>query len=191
MKTSEFFNQFKGIETYDYRTAITEDIRDGINDFITCNLDKASAYQGHGQDFIRDMLMDSVTGNADGSYWINTWKAECALFGNRDLLEDFAAWEGMPGIMEDSPEVQDVKIRYFLFDECMESVFDELHNEAVQDLTDIELYLMIVIADEWNADYMAEAAKRVDMADAWKNADPDTDLDDVINDILEALREQA
>ena len=85
----------------------------------------------------------------------------------------------------------DAKIREKLFDGAAESVFCDLNNMPVYELTNQELYLLIVLSDLREAEQIAEAAKRVNMSEAWKNADPDTDLDDVINDIMEALREQA
>lgn len=186
-----FFNQFRNIQEYDYPEAVASDIRERINAMTSDDLDKAEQYDGNPVGFLSDMVRDYVTGKSDGSYWCNTWKAECCLFRNREFLEAYQEWEGLPGIMEDEPETQDVKIREYLFDGAAESVFDDLNNTPVYELTDKELYLLIVLSDVWENEHIAEAAKRVDMADAWKNADPDTDLDDVINDIMEALREQA
>lgn len=186
-----FFNQFQNIQEYDYPEAVASDIRERINDMTSDDLDKAEQYDGNPVGFLSDMVRDYVTGNSDGSYWCNTWKAECCLFRNREFLEAYQEWEGLPGIMEDEPETQDVKIREYLFDGAAESVFDDLNNTPVYELTDKELYLLIVLSDVWENEHIAEAAKRVDMADAWKNADPDTDLYDIAFDITEALRKQA
>lgn len=186
-----FFNQFQNIQVYDYPEAVASDIRERINDLTPDDLGKAEQYDGNPVGFLSDMVRDYVTGNSDGSYWCNAWKAECCLFRNRELLEDYQEWEGLPGIMEDDPETQDVKIREKLFDGAAESVFDDLNNTPVYELTNQELFLLIVLSDLREAEQIAEAAKRVSMSEAWKNADPDTDLDDVINDITEALREQA
>ena len=186
-----FFNQFQNIQEYDYPEAVANDIREQINDMTPDDLDKAEQYDGNPVGFLSDMVRDYVTGNSDGSYWCNAWKAECCLFRNRELLEAYQEWEGLPGIMEDEPETQDVKIREYLFDGAAASVFDDLNNAPVYELTDKELYLLIVLSDVWENEHVAEAAKRVDMADAWKNADPDTDLDDIAFDITEALRKQA
>lgn len=186
-----FFNQFQNIQKYDYQEAVASDIRERINDMTSDDLDKAEQYDGNPVGFLSDMVRDYVTGNSDGSYWCNTWKAECCLFRNRELLEDYQEWEGLPGIMEDAPETQDVKIREKLFDGAAESVFYDLNNMPVYELTNQELYLLIVLSDLREAEQIAEAAKRANMSEAWKNADPDTDLDDVINDILKALRESA
>lgn len=191
MNSTHFFNQFQNVQEYDYPEAVANDIREQINDMTSDDLDKAEQYDGNPVGFLSDMVRDYVTGNSDGSYWCNTWKAECCLFRNRELLEAYQEWEGLPGIMEDEPETQDVKIREYLFDGAAESVFDDLNNTPVYELTDKELYLLIVLSDVWENEHIAEAAKRVDMADAWKNADPDTDLYDIAFDITEALRKQA
>lgn len=188
MNDTYFFNQFHGIENYNYREAVTEAIRDELKD--PANLDNANQYCGNAYGFIDDNIRDAVTGNADGSYWCNAWTAECCLYGNRYLLEEYADWQGFNDIFMDDPEVQDVKVREYLFNGCMESAFDDLLNELASDLTDAELYLLIVLNSEWDDYYMAEAAKRVDMADAWKNADAE-DFEEVADEIISKLKEQA
>lgn len=191
MNSTYFFNQFKNIQGYNYPEAVANDIREQINDMTSYDLDKAAQYSGNPVGFLYDMVRDDVTGNSSGSYWCDAWKAECCLFGNRKLLEAYQDWEGLPGIVEDGPETQDVMIREYLFDGAAESVFDELNNTPFCELTDNELYLLIVLSDVLENEQISEAARRVDMADAWKNADPDTDLYDVASDITEALRKQA
>lgn len=191
MNSTYFFNQFKNVQVYNYPEAVASDIRDRINDMTSYDLDKVAQYGGNPVGFLADMVRDYVTGNSNGSYWCDACKAECCLYGNRELLEAYQDWEGLPGIMEDGPETQDVKIREYLFDGAAESVFDDLNNTPICELTDNELYLLIVLSDAWENERISEAARRVDMADAWKNADPDTDLYDVAFDITDALRKQA
>lgn len=191
MNSTYFFNQFKNVQVYNYPEAVASDIRDRINDMTSYDLDKVAQYGGNPVGFLADMVRDYVTGNSNGSYWCDACKAECCLYGNRELLEAYQDWEGLPGIMEDGPETQDVKIREYLFDGAAESVFDDLNNTPICELTDNELYLLIVLSDAWENERISEAARRVDMADAWKNADPDTDLYDVASDITDALRKQA
>ena len=79
-----FFNQFQNIQEYDYPEAVASDIRERINDMTSDDLDKAEQYDGNPVGFLSDMVRDYVTGNSDGSYWCNTWKAECCLFRNRE-----------------------------------------------------------------------------------------------------------
>lgn len=191
MNIAYFFDQFQNVQEYDYPEAVANDIREQINGMTSDDLDKAEQYAGNPVGFLSDMVRDYVTGKSDGSHWRDAWKAECCLFGNRELLKAYQDWEGLPGIMEDGPETQDVKIREYLFDGAAESVFYDLNSTSVYELTDKELYLLIALSDVWENERLAEAARRVDMADAWKNADPDTDLYGVAFDITEALRQQA
>lgn len=191
MNIAYFFNQFQNVQEYDYPEAVANDIREQINNMTSDDLDKAEQYAGNPVGFLSDMVRDYVTGKSDGSHWRDAWKAECCLFGNRGLLKAYQDWEGLPGIMEDGPETQDVKIREYLFDGAAESVFYDLNSTPIYELTDKELYLLIALSDVWENEQVAEAARRVDMADAWENADPDTDLYDVAFDITEALRQQA
>lgn len=191
MNIAYFFNQFQNVQEYDYPEAVANDIREQINNMTSDDLDKAEQYAGNPVGFLSDMVRDYVTGKSDGSHWRDAWKAECCLFGNRGLLKAYQDWEGLPGIMEDGPETQDVKIREYLFDGAAESVFYDLNSTPIYELTDKELYLLIALSDVWESEHLAEAARRVDMADAWENADPDTDLYDVAFDITEALRKQA
>lgn len=188
MNDKYFFNQFHGIETYDYRTAVTEDIREQLND--PANLYNADQYRGNADGFIENNIRSFVTGNDSGSYWMNTRKAECCLYGNRAMLQEYAEWEGFNDIFMDDPEVQDVKIREYVFNDCVKSAFDELNNTPISELTDSELYLLIVLNDEWDAEYMGEVARRVDMADEWKKADSE-DFEEVADEIIEKLKEQA
>lgn len=72
------------MERYDYRAALYEDIQEYIKENhidVTCE-DVA--------DTLHDDLWteDSVTGNASGSYFYNTWAAEEALCHNWDLIEE-------------------------------------------------------------------------------------------------------
>lgn len=188
MNDKYFFNQFHGIETYDYRTAVTEDIREQLND--PENLYNADQYRGNPDGFIENNIRNAVTGNDSGSYWCNTWKAECCLYGNRDMIQEYAEWEGFNDIFTDDPDTQDVKIRECVFNDCMKAAFDELNNTPISELTDSELYLLIVLNDEWDAEYMAEVARRVDMADEWKQADSE-DFEEAADEIIEKLKEQA
>lgn len=185
-----FFNQFSNIQEYDYHEAVASDIRERINDMTSDDLDEAGQYDGNPVGFLSDMVRDYVTGKSDGSYWCNTWKAECCLYGNRAMLQEYAEWEGFNDIFMDDPEVQDVKIREYVFNDCVKSAFDELNNTPISELTDSELYLLIVLNDEWDAEYMGEVARRVDMADEWKKADSE-DFEEVADEIIEKLKEQA
>lgn len=112
--------------TYNYRENICSDIREYINDEINLtdyeNRDTLEA-------FLNDELwiVDSVTGNASGSYTFNAWKAEENLCHNLDLLADaLREFGGDASIILESPESADVTIRCYLLAECIATVLDEM-----------------------------------------------------------------
>lgn len=78
-------------------------------------------------DFFCDKLwdMDSVTGNASGTYTFNSFDAESYLCHNFDLLDAAVNEIGMPKVGLD-PEVCDVTIRCFLLRMQLEKVIDDL-----------------------------------------------------------------
>lgn len=118
------------MERYNYRRAMKEDIYDYIREGIDlddwrgkrCELEKA----------LNDQLWitDSVTGNASGSYFFSTWKAEEATAHNWDLLEDaLHEFGGTENPIEMGAEWCDVTIRCYLLAECIANVLDDLADE--------------------------------------------------------------
>lgn len=188
MNDKNFFGQFANVKPYDYRRAVTYDIRNGINDI--CPNDISDSYQGDPVGFLSDTLRDGITGNSDGSYWCDRWKSECSLFGNRGMLKEYADWSGFNEIFTDEPEVQDVKIRECIFNGCAEQVIRQLRSEPVYALSDIEILFLIVTSDEWEPAYIVEAARRVDMSEEWKAADADK-AESVADEIIRKLKERA
>ena len=75
---------------YDYEEAV----RSGIKDYILENYDRNDLADFDDEDDFKDCLIDilvnedSITGNASGSYYCNSYKAQEALKGNVDLLRD-------------------------------------------------------------------------------------------------------
>ena len=75
---------------YDYEEAVRSDIRD----YILENYDRNDLADFDDEDDFKDCLIDilvdedGVTGNANGSYYCNSYKAQEALNGNMDLLRD-------------------------------------------------------------------------------------------------------
>ena len=69
--------------------------------------------------------MDSITGNASGSYTFSRWRAEENLCHNLDLLEDAQMFFDIrPGLSD--PESCDVTIRVYLLIDCLYEVLDEI-----------------------------------------------------------------
>ena len=75
---------------YDYEEAVRSDIKD----YILENYDRNDLADFDDEDDFKDCLIDilvnedSITGNASGSYYFNSYKAQEALNGNMDLLRD-------------------------------------------------------------------------------------------------------
>lgn len=74
--------------------------------------------------------VDSVTGNASGSYTFNAWKAKEYLCHNWDLLaEAIEEFGGNTDILRAGAESCDVTIRCYLLGQCIAAALDELENE--------------------------------------------------------------
>ena len=114
------------MEEYNYLEAVKEDVLNYIEEEICFNdfEDREEL-----EDFLNDTLWteDSVTGNASGSYYCNTWKAADALAHNWDLLkealEEFG-FESNP--IEEGEEWCDVTIRCYLLSTAISEVLDEI-----------------------------------------------------------------
>lgn len=117
-------------ERLDYR----QDVKDSIIDYLNQHYsedeiqnrieeDKDEFYQ----ELYDDMFIaDSVTGNASGSFYFSTWKAEEALCHNLDLMiEAYQEFGNFPSADEFSAEAADVTIRCYLLGEMLSEVLDE------------------------------------------------------------------
>ncbi len=111
---------------YYHMEAMTEDIRNYINDEITL-----SDYSDREEleDHLNDTLFieDSVTGNASGSYTFSAYQAEEYICHNLDLLaeamEEFGCDEN---ILEKGAEWCDVTIRCYLLSQAIAEVLDDM-----------------------------------------------------------------
>lgn len=120
---------------YDYRERTLENILDYIRENydaeeISEKLEERDEWE---QELYDDLwICDSVTGNASGSYYCNTWKAEEAIAHNLDLLgealQEFGC--GPEYLMEHGAEAADVTIRCYVLGECISEALDELEEEA-------------------------------------------------------------
>ena len=82
---------------------------------------------------------DSVTGNASGSYYCNSWKAEEALAHNWDLLaEAMKEFCCEVDLLEKGAEWADVTIRCYLLGQAIGEVLDEMEEELEEVFADDE-----------------------------------------------------
>lgn len=84
---------------------------------------------------------DSVTGNASGSYYCNTWEAEEALAHNWDLLTEALEEFGMAdviSILEKGAEWCDVTIRCYLLGQAISEAIEEIEDDFEEAHKDVD-----------------------------------------------------
>ena len=126
---------------YNYLENIKEDIIEEIEynytkEEIKEHLENAYNRQNWEQSLYEDLFMsDSVTGNASGSYYCNSYKAEESLNGNWDLLNEALCEFGEQDInpMEKGAEWCDVTIRCYLLPRAISLALNELEEEIEED----------------------------------------------------------
>lgn len=119
------------MERYDYLEAMTADakaaILEHINDWDFNDREEL-------EEIANDKLWidDGVTGNASGSYYCNTWRAEEALCHNWDLLEEAADEFGQDvgELFRAGAESCDVTIRCYLLGSAIAAAINELEEEG-------------------------------------------------------------
>ena len=113
-------------EKYNYLEAVKEDVREYINNEI--ELLDFSSLEELEEKLNNDLwINDGVTGNASGSYYCNSWKAEEALSHNWDLLAEALENFGQDGtdILKQGAEAMDVTIRCYLLGQAITEVLEE------------------------------------------------------------------
>ena len=103
--------------------------------YLEDNYDFNDAWDAFYEDLFRD---DSVTGNASGSYYCNSYKASEALNGNWDLLREALYEFGCEDVnpIEKGEEWCDVTIRCYLLSQAISEALDELEEELEEDNED-------------------------------------------------------
>lgn len=123
--------------SYNYLNAVIEDVKQAIDDNYNLN-----EYRGNREELenkLNDDLWidDSVTGNASGSYYCNTWKAEESLAHNLDTLAEVASEWGIEPTISDGyehgAEWWDVTIRCFYLSQAIASVLDDIEESGQLD----------------------------------------------------------
>lgn len=123
---------------YNYLENIKADVKEYIDNEI--NL-KDFSDREELEEKLNDTLWteDSVTGNASGSYYCNSWKAEEALAHNWDLLAEAMKEFGCEvDLLEKGAEWADVTIRCYLLGQAIGEVLDEMEEELEEVFADDE-----------------------------------------------------
>lgn len=126
------------MENYNYLESIKADVKEYINNENTLKdfTDREELEQKLNDDLWTE---DSVTGNASGSYYCNTWKAEEALAHNWDVLEEALAEFGCEeNPIEKGAEWCDVIIRCYLLGQAIAEVLEEMEEELEEAFADDE-----------------------------------------------------
>ena len=123
---------------YDYREAVKEDVLEYIRNEINLeDFDTLEELEEHLNETL--WTEDSVTGNASGSYYCNSWKAEEALAHNWDLLAEAMKEFGCEvDLIEKGAEWADVTIRCYLLGQAISEVLDEMEEELEEIFADDE-----------------------------------------------------
>ena len=122
--------ELNNLKFYDYKSEMVDELEVILKDSdITFN----GKNRGEAYEDLQDLAFDrDITGNRTGSYWCNELKAERALLGNFDLVQDALDDFSMESI--DSPELfsgehLDVLVREYLLPSVIDDVLDK-HNIA-------------------------------------------------------------
>lgn len=123
---------------YNYLESIKADVKEYIdNNICLTNFSDREELE----EKLNDTLWteDSVTGNASGSYYCNSWKAEEALARNWDLLAEAMKEFGCEvDLLEKGAEWADVTIRCYLLGQAIGEVLDEMEEELEEAFADDE-----------------------------------------------------
>lgn len=117
---------------YDYREAMTEDVKEWIKENIDLT-EWTEDREGLEQQLNDDLWTeDSITGNASGSYYCNSYNAEESIAHNWDLLNEALDEFGQNNInvIEKGAEWADVIIRCYLLGFVISDVLDEMEENG-------------------------------------------------------------
>lgn len=123
---------------YDYREAMTEDVKEWIKENIDLT-EWTEDREGLEQQLNDDLWTeDSITGNASGSYYCNSYEAEESIAHNWDLLNEALDEFGQNDInvIKKGAEWADVTIRCYLLWSVISEVLDELEENGDFDESD-------------------------------------------------------
>ena len=111
------------MKKYNYYEAVKRDIRQYIED-VEIDINTVNV-----EDLESDLwVADSVTGNASGSYTMNTYDSEENIAHNLDLFIEACEWFGYDAGHEvkKGAESMDVLIRCYILTVCLDDAIKEL-----------------------------------------------------------------
>lgn len=117
---------------YDYREAMAEDVKEWIKENIDLT-EWTEDREGLEQQLNDDLWTeDSITGNASGSYYCNSYNAEESIAHNWNLLNEALDEFGQNDInvIEKGTEWADVTIRCYLLGSVISDVLDEMEENG-------------------------------------------------------------
>lgn len=117
---------------YDYREAMTEDVKEWIKENIDLT-EWTEDREGLEQQLNDDLWTeDSITGNASGSYYCNSYNAEESIAHNWNLLNEALDEFGQNNInvIEKGAEWADVEIRCYLLWSVISDVLNEMEENG-------------------------------------------------------------
>ena len=123
-------DELNNLDFYNYQLEMVDELEDMLKD---SDVDFNGKNRGESYEELQDLSFDrDLTGNRTGSYWCNELKAERALLGNFDLVQDALDDFGMESV--DSPDLisgehLDILVREHLLPAVIDEVLDN-HNVA-------------------------------------------------------------
>ena len=120
--------ELNNLDFYNYQLEMVDELEDMLKD---SDVDFNGKNRGESYEELQDLSFDrDLTGNRTGSYWCNELKAERALLGNFDLVQDALDDFGMESV--DSPDLisgehLDILVREHLLPAVIDEVLDN-HN---------------------------------------------------------------
>ena len=111
-------------DNYDYEKAVFDDLKEFTIEWLKDHYEEEIELEDFSSSLYDDAFTDdSVTGNASGSYWFSSWRAELALVGNSELYSEALAEFG--GKFDESPENRDVTIRCYMLGQVIDEVLED------------------------------------------------------------------
>ena len=130
---------------YNYFEAVKKDVTENLkyyDNVIRDNYDNGEFDRDKICESLYDDMWvdDGITGNASGSYYCNSYKAEEAICHNLDLLAEACdEFGGDMDILKNGAEACDVTIRCYLLSGIIYEVIEDMSDEELAEVAGIEI----------------------------------------------------